>query len=342
MRRAARHIRGDAGFVGEEGVEASPNTASVRFGFAWDITGDGKTSLRGGGGTFYDQRRDGESGNGAVNAAPFSLRLSTTRPAGPFSDPYRGRSDFDLITDAVVGTAQAPFPSPVLISTFGDEYKVPLTYNFNLTFERELVGGLMGRVAYVGTRNRNGRQTIQLNYANKNIPGATSGNTDARRLYAADGLGNIESQVQDRSSDYNSMQMALIKRYSKGFTISTNYTLSKVEGNFGDTVIPYDMPQDEALTWGPFDQDHRHRFTTSWVLDLPGANMAGPLRSVIGGWQWTGVMQFQTGRPYTVISGTDNSLDGLDGDRAKLTGQPFEPPDRARQRRCGSTPQHSP
>ena len=73
-------FRGDAGFVGEEGVEPSPDTLSARFGFAWDITGDGKTSLRGGGGTFYDQRRDGESGNGAVNAAPFSLRLAVTRP----------------------------------------------------------------------------------------------------------------------------------------------------------------------------------------------------------------------------------------------------------------------
>jgi hypothetical protein len=322
-------FRGDAGFIGEEGVKASPNTASARFGFAWDITGDGKTSLRGGGGTFYDQRRDGESGNGAVNAAPFSLRLQVTRPPGPFSDPYRGRNDFNLITDAVVGTAQAPFPTPVLISTFGDEYKVPITYNFNLTFERELVGGLMGRVAYVGTRNRNGRQTIQLNYANRNIAGATSGNTDARRLFAAANLGNIESQVQDRESNYNSMQVAVIKRYSRGFTISTNYTLSKVEGNFGNTVIPYDEPQDRALTWGPLDQDHRHRFTTSWVLDLPGQNMAGPLKHVIGGWQWTGVMQFQTGRPYTIISGTDNSLDGIDGDRAKLTGQPIAPPDGA-------------
>src|SRR5688572_4115807 len=271
-------FRGDAGFVGEEGVKASPNTASARVGFAWDITGDGKTSLRGGGGTFYDQRRDGESGNGAVNAAPFSLRLQVTRPPGPFSDPYRGRNDFNTITDAVVGTAQAPFPTPVLISTFGDEYKVPITYNFNLTFERELLGGLMGRVAYVGTRNRNGRQTIQLNYANRNIAGATSGNTDARRLFAAANLGNIESQVQDRESNYNSMQVAVIKRYSRGFTISTNYTLSKVEGNFGNTVIPYDEPQDRALTWGPLDQDHRHRFTTSWVLDLPGQNMAGPLK----------------------------------------------------------------
>ena len=316
-------FRGDAGFVGEEGVEASPNTASARFGFAWDITGDGRTSLRGGGGTFYDQRRDGESGNGAVNAPPFSLRLSVNRPAGPFSDPYRGRTDFNQITDATVGTTAAIFPRPVLISTFGDEYKVPVTYNFNLTFEREVMNGMMARAAYVGSRNRNGRHSIQLNYA-VHTPGDNRG-TDARRLYAADGLGDIGSQVQDRKSNYNSMQLALIKRYSHGFTISSNYTLSKVEGDFGSEFIPYTMPQDPALVWGPLDQDHRHRFTTSWVWDIPGMN-EGPMRFVLGGWQWTGVMQFQTGRPYTITSGTDNSRDGIGNDRAKRTGEPLEPP----------------
>jgi hypothetical protein len=321
-------FRGDANFVGEEGVEASPNTASARFGFAWDITGDGRTSLRGGGGTFYDQRRDGESGNGAVNAPPFSLRLNVARgnQLGPFSNPYLPRTDFNQITDATVGTTSAVFPRPVLISTFGDEYKVPITYNFNLTFEREILNGLMGRVAYVGTRNRNGRHGINLNYA-RFTPGDTRG-TDARRIYAADGIGSIESQVQDRRSNYNSLQVAVVKRYSKGFTITSNYTLSKVEGDFGGAdMIPYDQPQDQSLLWGPLDQDHRHRFTTSWVLDLPGGNMAGPLKHVIGGWQWTGVMQFQTGRPFTVESGTDNSGDGIGNDRAKLTGAPVEPPD---------------
>jgi hypothetical protein len=44
------------------------------------------------------------------------------------------------------------------------------------------------------------------------------------------------------------------------------------------------------------------------------------VRWVLGGWQWSGVMQYQTGRPYTVTSGTDNSLDGIGNDRAKLTG----------------------
>src|SRR4030095_1357685 len=106
------------------------------------LTGDGKTSLRGGGGMFYDQHRDGESGNGAVNAAPWSIRLSVTRPAGPFSDPYRGRSDFDLVNDDTIGTDKAPFPTPVLIETLDSEYRTPLTYNYNLTPAREGMQGL--------------------------------------------------------------------------------------------------------------------------------------------------------------------------------------------------------
>ena len=263
-----------------------------------------------------------------MNAPPFSLRLNVNRGnlLGPFSDPYRPRTDFNLITDETVGTTSAVFPTPVLISTFGDEYLVPMTYNFNLTFEREVMTGLMARAAYVGSRNRNGRRDIQLNYADKNIPGATTGNTDQRRLFASAGLGDVSSQLQDRRSNYNSMQLTLSKRYSHGFQITSNYTLSKVEGNFGDSLIPYDQFQDPALLFGPLDQDHRHRFTTSWVMDLPGQSLEGPVKWVLGGWQWTGVMQFQTGRPFTITSGRDNSLDGISNDRAKLTGLPIDAP----------------
>ena len=89
---------------------------------------------------------------------------------GPFSDPYRGRSDFNLITDATIGTQQAIFPTPVLISTLGEEYKTPVTYNFNLTFEREVMQGIMARAAYVGSRNRNGRLRSQLNSADRDHP----------------------------------------------------------------------------------------------------------------------------------------------------------------------------
>jgi hypothetical protein len=319
-------FRGDPG-VPEDGTDPSVYNFGPRVGFAWDITGDGKTSLRGGGGAFYDQHRDGESGNDAVNAAPWNLRLSVTRPSGPFSDPYRGRTDFNLITDGTIGTQQAIFPRPVLISTLDQHYRTPVTYNFNLTFEREVAPAIMARAAYVGSRNRNGRFTVSLNPAIATIPGATTGNTDARRLYAADGLGVVNNQVQDRKSNYNGMQLTLMKRYSHGFQISSTYTLSKVVGDFagerqlaGGELIPYFMFQDPALLWGPLDQDHRHRFTTSWLMDLPGQNLKGAVRWALGGWQWSGVMQYQSGRPFTVVSGTDNSLDGIGNDRAKLTG----------------------
>jgi hypothetical protein len=316
-------FRGDPG-VPEDGTSNATNNWGGRFGFAWDITGDGKTSLRGGGGTFYDQHRDGESGNDAVNAPPWNARLAVTRPAGPFSDPYRGRTDFNSITLQAIGTPQAPFPKPILVSTLDPIYRTPVTYNYNVIFEREVMTGVMARAAYVGSRSRNGRQTIQLNYSDNSSPTSTTGNTDDRRLYAIDGLGQVNNQVQDRESNYNSMQLTLSKRYSHGFQVSSNYTLSKVEGNFGGELIPYTMPQVESLVWGPLDQDHRHRFTTSFVMDLPGQNINNPLKWVVGGWQWSGVMQFQSGAPYTVTSGTDNSLDSIGNDRAKFTGAPVD------------------
>jgi carboxypeptidase family protein len=321
-------FRGDPG-VPEDGTDPSSNNLGARVGFAWALGRDGKTSLRGGGGMFYDQHRDGESGNGAVNAPPWSIRLAVTRPSGPFSDPYRGRTDFNLITDSTIGTAQAPFPLPVLIETLDTVYRTPVTYNYNLTFERELMPSLLARAAYVGSRSMNGRRDVQLN-PSVYTPGDSRG-TDARRLFASANIGQVNQQRQDRESIYNGMQLTISKRYSRGVTVTSNYTLSKVEGNFGDDVIPYNeftLDKQDPLVWGPLFQDRRHRFTTSWVWDLPGGNMSGPMKWLAGGWQWSGVMEFQSGRPFNVISGLDRSQRGIAStrDRAKLTGQPLAPP----------------
>jgi hypothetical protein len=252
-----------------------------------------------------------------------------TRPTGPFSDPYRGRNDFNLITDDTIGTQDAPFPRPVLIETLDATYKTPLTYNWNLTFEREVIPALMARAAYVGSRSVNGRRTVQLN-PSVYSPTDTRG-TDARRIFAADGIGQVNQQRQDRESIYNGLQLTLTKRYSQGFTVTSNYTLSRVEGNFGDDVIPwteFNLDKKDPLVWGPLFQDRTHRFTTSWVVDLPGGELPGVMKYVIGGWQYSGVMEFESGRPFNIISGSDRSGRGLgsNSDRAKLTGQPLAPP----------------
>jgi Carboxypeptidase regulatory-like domain len=317
--------RGDPG-VPEDGTFGDYNNVAARVGFALDLSGDGRTSLRGGGGMFYDQHLLGEFNNGAVNAPPWSIRLSVVQPQGPFSDPYRGRTDFDSVRPESVGSPTAAFPRPVLVDSYDETFTTPLNYNYNITFERELLGSWLARAAYVGSSSKNGRTTINLNPA-RYIPGSsTTGNTDARRLFAE--YGTINYFVQDRSSTYNSMQLTLNRRYSGGFTVMANYTLAKSVGNFGDLLIPWFQPDVNGLENGPLDQDRRHRFVASWVWDIPGLPTSSSLlKTVLDGWQMSGIVQYQSGAPYTVSSGRDNSLDGLANDRAKFTGAPVAPPE---------------
>ena len=112
--------RGDPG-VPEDGTLPDRNNVAGRFGFAWDVTGDGKTSIRGGGGMFYDTHLQGDHNNDGVNAPPWSIRVNvvdSTTLVGPLSDPYRPRTDFNSLVhdyedkDTIIGAANAPFPRP--------------------------------------------------------------------------------------------------------------------------------------------------------------------------------------------------------------------------------------
>ncbi len=324
--------RGDPG-VPEDGTKPDRNNVSGRFGFAWDVTGDGRTSIRGGGGMFYDTHLLGEFNNNGVNAPPWSIRVSVAEPPGPFSDPYRGRTDFAALqhdyenTNQIIGSRTAPFPRPVLVESYDDVFNTPLTYNYNLAFERELMSGWMGRAAYVGSTATQGRSNITLNPAIY-TPGGPTGNPQARRRLPE--YGSINHFVQDRGSQYHSMQITLNRRYAKGFTINSNYTLSDLQGTIdGPELAPYFHPDLEniidTLRYGRLDDMRRHRFVSSWVYDIPGPT-DGPLNHVIGGWQVTGIFQWQSGQPYTITSGRDNAGWGLGDNRAIRTGAPLEPP----------------
>jgi len=97
----------------------------------------------------------------------------------------------------------------------------------------------------------------------------------------------------------------------------------------GPELAPYFHPDLEniidTLRYGRLGDMRRHRFVTSWVYDIPGPT-AGALSHVIGGWQVTGIYQWQSGQPYTITSGVDNAGWGLGDNRAIRTGQPLEPP----------------
>lgn len=324
--------RGDPG-VPEDGSLPDRDNVSARLGFAWNVTGDGRTSLRGGGGMFYDVVLQGDFNNGGVNAPPWSIRVSVTEPEGPFSDPYRGRDDFAALehpyerTNEIIGSRTAPFPQPVLVNAFDEKFDTPLTYNYNLTLEREVAAGWMARVGYVGSTATKDRSTITLNPAIY-TPGGPTGNPDARRRLKE--FGEIEQFVQNRDSQYHSMQLSLNRRYADGFTVRANYTLADLQGTIGGPELaPFFHPQldqiVDTLRHGRLDTLRRHRFVTSWVYDIPGPD-DGVAGTVIGGWQVTGIYQWQTGQPLTIVSGRDNAGWGLGDNRAIKTGQPFDPP----------------
>jgi hypothetical protein len=90
----------------------------------------------------------------------------------------------------------------------------------------------------------------------------------------------------------------------------------------GNSPIPYNFPGRHQVDYGPSEFDHTHRFVTSYVWDLPTlSGHSALMRYVVGGWQLSGIVTAQSGGPFTVLAGKDQSQTGLGTDRANFTGQ---------------------
>lgn len=326
-------------FAGDPGIPRSIippdlNNFAPRFGFAADPTGTGKISIRGGYGIFYDTPQIESYSSFATNQ-PFALQLVITAPPS-LSDPFAGRTNpFPFRPPSTPQARQSyNFVTPMVMGSLAPGFLTPYVQQWNLNVQNQVHKNWLVTLAYVGSKG-----TKLFSYTEANpaiyIPGkSTTGNTDQRRPYAPY-YGSIKQEGTFADSTYHAMELSLNKRVSRGFSILTSYTFGKLldltsKGTFygsDQPTNPFNLRADK----GPADFDVSHRWVTSFVWDLPGfGKQHHALRYAFSGWEINGIWSYQSGMPFSIMSGRDNSFSGVGRDRADLVGVPYLPTDRPR------------
>jgi Carboxypeptidase regulatory-like domain/TonB-dependent Receptor Plug Domain len=283
----------------------SLKTVAPRVGFAWDLTGSGKSAIRGGAGVFYDLV--------TVNT-PFVQNTAVRVP------PYFNRG-------GLVASATAPINFPEAYATQsaqlagqaqleGIEYepKQPVMYKWNLNYQRELVGRTTLEIGYTGTRGKNLFRQIYSNGRNGvMVNGRLTVPADAPLIQPA--FGRMRYRVSDADSWYKGLTVSLSKR-SRSLSSQISYTLSKSEdtgaaalgGNDFDgegAGSRYLFTPDKGLS--PFDI--RHALVASVTYMLPfGQNGSGVMSHIVRDWEIGSLVRLRSGQPFSVFVGYDQSL----------------------------------
>lgn len=323
---------GDSG-VPVDGIRPVYTNFMPRVGVAYDVFGTGRTSIRGGGGMFYDTRSNGLFNNAWIGSAPFVTSVNLSPANTRFSNPYGATTN--PFPTPFPPPASAPFIGTPSVITFDPSgtFKVPLTYAWNLALEQQMTERLSTRIAYVGGHGSHIFTSPDINPAIYG-PGATTANTNSRRRYP--GYASIAMTDMGGSSSYQSLQATLQERATRGLSFSLNYTWSKSLDNVpnGAAVtsagagqsfsIPVTMTNYKRLDVGPSDFDHRNVLTGTYVWEFPKLSSGWTaIRAVVNGWQSSGLISARTGDRFTVFVGQDVSLTGLNRDVPNLIGNPY-------------------
>ena len=192
----------------------------------------------------------------------------------------------------------------ITVTTIARNIKPPAAWNWNFTVQRQLPWKSIVEVAYIGHRGLNLPEVFDINQPQAGALLSNPGvNVNALRPYQ--GFAAIQMEESVATSMYHGLQASWNRRFANGFSFGFSYTLSKSNDNSTNyrDIVP--DTYNTSNLWGPSEFDTRHVVVFNYIYTLPffkdQSTLSGKL---LGGWQISGVNQYQTGTPCGV--GTNN------------------------------------
>jgi len=314
-----------------------PNNFGPRLGFAYSPFDSGRLALRGGYGIYYS-RATFQYVSTSVTVPPGFI-LGRRRDA-PFANPFFAVPPLEQFPTFVPGVS--------LSGTVLDRnIRTPYFHQYNLSVQYEWLRSLVLEIAYVGTRGQHLFRQVAINQARLASPQdpirnevtaavITTNTPDNATLRAPFQGVEINSFFQNQTtaqSSYNSLQVSLTQRASRGLQFLASYTYAKSidngsgtgggagisgvvnPGSVADTSIGLGNQLNNRANRGVSDFDRTHRFILSYLWDLPPPRFAERSRAsrwLLADWQLAGIITAMSGLPIDIVDTGAGSFYGLD------------------------------
>jgi len=281
-----------------------------RFGFAYDVTGSGRTVVRGGYGLFWNFTPGGTSSSKAQNP-PFLQSQATTTSLG---------TNILLSTGLAAPPGVDPnrVPAGTTRSAFLRDFRDAHAHNFNVNMQQQLGTNYMVEVAYSGSRTVDAALKTDLNQAPPTV-GVSDQNVNRPFAVLDPALRTVGTLSSSGYVEYNGLLVKFQRRSANHISFLNSYTFGRATdlNSDNDGTVTLTNIFNPEYNRGPADYDVTHTLSSTWIYELPWA-----AQRAWGGWQVSGILYLRSGLPITITQAQSMLSTGIANNRPNTICDP--------------------